>query len=128
MLKNYTVMRDCRNCGEKYLIQNSNQLNCTVCINKYGKDRLQWLWKRYSATAIYVEDLLKKQRGSCAICDKDIKLAMNTEAELQACVDHDHVTNKIRGILCRQCNRSLGQLGDSIESIERVLTYLKENT
>jgi len=41
-------------------------------------------------------------------------------------LDHNHKTGKIRGVLCNQCNRGLGMLGDTIESIEDALDYLKE--
>lgn len=40
--------------------------------------------------------------------------------------DHDHETLEHRGWLCDNCNRSIGMLGDTIESIERVIKYLKE--
>lgn len=41
------------------------------------------------------------------------------------CLDHDHVTGVFRGWLCRQCNAGIGQLGDTPESVERALAYLK---
>ena len=123
---NLITERVCRNCTENYVIDNPNQRNCTKCIDKYGKSSLTWLWKRYKTTGVKIEKLLAKQFGCCAICDKDIMLFMKTETELQACVDHCHETNEIRGILCRQCNRALGQLGDNRESILRVLEYLEE--
>ena len=41
------------------------------------------------------------------------------------CYDHDHNTMKFRGVLCNKCNRSIGQLGDTLESIQKVLFYLK---
>jgi len=40
--------------------------------------------------------------------------------------DHDHETLKHRGWLCDNCNRSMGMLGDTIESLERAIKYLKE--
>jgi hypothetical protein len=39
--------------------------------------------------------------------------------------DHDHKTLEHRGWLCDNCNRSIGMLGDTIESIERTILYLK---
>lgn len=40
-------------------------------------------------------------------------------------MDHDHITGEFRGFLCNNCNRGLGLIGDTIESVERVLEYLK---
>jgi len=40
--------------------------------------------------------------------------------------DHDHETLAFRGWLCDNCNRSIGMLGDSIETLERTIKYLKE--
>jgi hypothetical protein len=42
------------------------------------------------------------------------------------CLDHDHKTNQIRGWLCDQCNTGIGKLGDTIESLEKALKYLKK--
>jgi hypothetical protein len=39
--------------------------------------------------------------------------------------DHDHETLEHRGWLCDNCNRSIGMLGDTIESLERTILYLK---
>jgi hypothetical protein len=41
--------------------------------------------------------------------------------------DHDHVTNEFRGFLCDDCNRGLGLLGDSAESIKRALAYVTKS-
>jgi len=39
--------------------------------------------------------------------------------------DHCHETLEWRGWLCTQCNVAIGQLGDTIEGVERALKYLK---
>lgn len=44
----------------------------------------------------------------------------------RAHLDHDHKTKKFRGWLCAGCNLGLGCLGDSIESLESALTYLRK--
>jgi hypothetical protein len=41
------------------------------------------------------------------------------------CVDHDRVTGKFRGWLCGRCNRSIGQLGDSLAGLMRAVRYLR---
>lgn len=40
-------------------------------------------------------------------------------------IDHDHTTGKLRGFLCNAHNRGLGLVGDTIESVESVLAYLR---
>jgi hypothetical protein len=46
------------------------------------------------------EKLLLKQKGKCLICGRNI-------AELSSfniCLDHNHSSWMVRGVLCRQCN------------------------
>jgi hypothetical protein len=40
-------------------------------------------------------------------------------------LDHCHESGKFRGWLCGRCNRGLGFIGDNIESVERLLAYMK---
>ena len=39
-------------------------------------------------------------------------------------VDHDHVTGKFRGWICRKCNQGIGKLGDDIEGVKKAMEYL----
>ena len=39
-------------------------------------------------------------------------------------IDHDHVTNQFRGILCYYCNLGLGQFKDSGERLQKAIAYL----
>lgn len=40
-------------------------------------------------------------------------------------VDHNHKTNKIRGLLCDNCNNGLGRFKDSVELLLKAIKYLK---
>lgn len=42
------------------------------------------------------------------------------------CIDHCYITNKIRGILCRNCNSAIGYFKDNIEVIKKSIKYLKK--
>jgi hypothetical protein len=78
--------------------------------------RRQWL-KRYGITPEAWDALLEAQGGGCALCGK-------TSEARRLHVDHCHATGRVRGLLCFTCNGALGHLGDSAETITRVLAYL----
>ena len=42
------------------------------------------------------------------------------------CIDHDHKTEKIRGVLCNNCNTSLGLLDDNKETLQNLIQYLEQ--
>ena len=56
---------------------------------------------------------------TCALCGRPFS------TPLRKCVDHDHKTGAIRGILCNLCNRALGQFGDSVECLQKAIDYLR---
>jgi hypothetical protein len=43
-------------------------------------------------------------------------------------VDHDHITGKIRGLLCASCNLTLGNAKDDVNRLEGLVAYLKIHT
>ena len=42
-------------------------------------------------------------------------------------LDHDHDTNEFRGWICHYCNAGIGQLGDTIEGLEKAMTYMRKH-
>ncbi len=56
------------------------------------------LSRRYGLTAEGAAAMLHSQGGVCAICKT---------VPQKACVDHDHGTGRVRGILCHACNIKL---------------------
>ncbi len=67
------------------------------------------------------ESLVKAQGNRCAICFKEFK---NTTRHDRPCVDHNHETEKIRGLLCWVCNVGLGSFRDSPQFLKNALVYL----
>ena len=41
--------------------------------------------------------------------------------------DHCHEKNIFRGWLCQECNTGIAKLGDTLESLERTVNYLKKS-
>jgi len=64
---------------------------------------------------------LNQQEGKCAICDKP-----QDESIKFLSIDHDHKTNKNRGLLCSNCNRGIGLLQDDINILQSAIKYLKQ--
>lgn len=57
------------------------------------------------------QKLTTKQNGACAICKRVFDLTLNARGtKLVACVDHDHQTGYVRGVLCAGCNGLEGKL------------------
>ncbi len=61
-------------------------------------------------------NLLKEQNGVCAICGLECTRAL--------AADHCHITKKIRGLLCNNCNRGLGHFKDNPTILRRAIAYL----
>jgi Recombination endonuclease VII len=70
--------------------------------------------------------LLKEQRGRCAICGTD-KYRKDAIDEFSWAIDHDHTTGKIRGLLCQCCNLALGAVKDNQNTLRKMVAYLKKH-
>lgn len=76
---------------------------------------------KYGITPEKYKELLWLQNGHCIFCDR----TPDQERYGVLCVDHDHKTGKIRGLLCITHNRSLGVFGDNEEGVLKVLAYVR---
>jgi hypothetical protein len=84
--------------------------------------------KKYGLTLDDYSNLLEKQAYKCKICNIPSVNAPGIGASPGIlCVDHDHETNKIRGLLCSRCNTGLGLFFDDISNLENAINYLKQS-
>lgn len=92
-----------------------------------AKRRNPFYWKDYSLRKQYgislleYNLLLKRQNGVCAICLRPER----SDRYKHFSVDHDHVTGKVRGLLCSGCNRAIGIMGDDAVRLRRASEYLE---
>lgn len=85
------------------------------------------LMRQYGITLVKFNEMLLIQNNLCKICKKP-EIRLNTKGKVRSlCVDHDHKTGKVRGLLCCKCNRGLGAFNDNIESMQHAIDYLNEN-
>jgi hypothetical protein len=90
-------------------LKNSNWKRIKEMSYKIGKtfeEVEQWFNKQWM-----------KQQAQCAICGKVFSG--------DDCIDHDHSTNQLRGLLCASCNVGLGALKDSSDICLKASNYLK---
>lgn len=83
--------------------------------------REAYLKRTYGISAADFKHMLLSQDFSCAVCLRAVE-----DNDKMVHVDHDHVTGKVRGILCHYCNTALGKLGDNIENLQRAIRYLQK--
>ena len=70
---------------------------------------------RYGIRIGDFDAMLAKQKGLCAICGNPMK---------RPCVDHNHETGEIRGLLCYGCNVTAGFVEKRLKFLPKLLAYL----
>lgn len=108
---------------------------CSVCLAQFQPDMLNGprcrpcastrlhskrIEDTYGITGEQYAQLLAAQGGVCYICHRK-------PGAKRLAVDHSHVTGRVRGLLCRNCNRDvLGHLKDDPAALQRAIDYLTE--
>ncbi len=109
-------------CQKHYDELVQRKLRKTTTYSKQLASRTRRL-KNYGLTHNTYLNILNKQKHVCAICTKKERRIFNGNL-INLSVDHCHKTNKNRGLLCHNCNVSLGSLQDSIANLCRAILYL----
>ena len=88
------------------------------------KEMARWrdMKRKYGISREEFTALWENQNGKCLTCGVELTL---TKAGYT--IDHDHTTGKVRGLLCRMCNRVIGMLKDSPEIFHSIAGYLESN-
>jgi hypothetical protein len=70
------------------------------------------LKRKYGITLVQYDKMYREQGGKCGICSLIFTENINKGwgGKNEPCVDHDHTTGEVRGILCRGCNLSLSMI------------------
>jgi hypothetical protein len=98
--------------------------------NYYQKNKHKWDHKSirakrvvrdYGITIQQRDNIIANQQGLCAICLNVLPPGQGMH------IDHDHLTGRVRGILCRTCNMGLGLFKDSRALLEQAARYLSKH-
>src|SRR5215204_4121210 len=123
-MSNFKATTHCIKCGDELYVLNavySGTSRRNLCKKCYGIQRKErgntpenkrrihaiQIKNRYGVTVEEYETLLKLQSGKCAICE-------DTDND-NLCVDHNHTTNQVRGLLCRKCNNAIGLTKENLD-------------
>lgn len=87
---------------------------------KYGTDPY-FIKSHYGITPEIYLDMINNCNNKCQICGTELNIKSR---EYKPCIDHDHNSGKVRGILCRKCNAALGLFNDDISRIYSAEKYL----
>jgi hypothetical protein len=116
--------KECACCGSED--KTSTQYYCKSCNNDIyskGGHLKQWLSRitvRYELTKEEAIDLY--DQPECDICEVELT---NDRTLTGRCIDHDHDTDKVRGVLCKNCNTGLGMFKDSALVLTKAIKYLQ---
>jgi protein-arginine kinase activator protein McsA len=106
----------CRVCKKTFYYNNHQN-------EKYFLKKQNWKLKnRYGITIEEKENMRTSQGDKCAICNNEFKSTEDT------CVDHDHKTNKVRKLLCNNCNVGIGSFHDNPNLLISASQYLLDFT
>ena len=81
------------------------------------------LKNKYAITLKEYNQLFKAQNGLCAGCYRH-----QSQFKYALAVDHDHLTDRVRGLLCGPCNTTLGNVLDNPDTLRRLASYLDKQS
>ena len=87
--------------------------------------RERYLQRTYKISENEYKSRLLFQNNQCLLCGVEFNL--DSWGADSPVVDHCHSTNKVRGILCNECNRGLGYFHDNQQTLTKAIKYLEEN-
>lgn len=109
--------KSCKSAYNRWLAKNPAE------VRKFNNGKLKKktirtdVCKKYGITSDDYDEMLIEQNGVCGICGQP-------PTTRRLCIDHDHETGIVRGLLCNECNVALGASKDSISVLQRMINYL----
>ena len=74
----------------------------------------------------FLELNTKIKEGKGKFCSNKCYKGTEFNEKNKGFVDHSHITNEVRGLLCSKCNSLLGMANDDIEILKKAIEYLKD--
>ena len=85
-----------------------------------ANNKVRRQWKLYEITQEQYDKMFEQQHGVCYICfSPPNRQGLN--------IDHDHITGRVRGLLCWFCNKYIVCGPNTPELLARAIEYLKSD-
>ena len=125
----YKDIGSCNKCKSGRLRSSLTSPYCKPCGAEYNKQARQRRKEKVGTTMHPAE--LKKRLG-CTVEEYTERMATSDVCECcgktgNLVYDHCHDSMEFRGVLCSNCNRGLGYLGDTLESAKAAVRYLEKH-
>lgn len=89
-----------------------------------AQKRNQRFKRRYGITSKEYDSMLEAQEWVCAICHNPPKGIHSSGRDKVLHVDHNHITGKVRALLCDKCNRGLGYFNEDSDLLTKAKEYI----
>lgn len=110
----YLVRKTCPRCGQGFEREQNRPSGgnpyCLTCRQE----------RTYGLSVGQYDLMLLDQQNRCAVCGRHV-----SELNHRLYVDHDHVTDEVRGLLCRWCNSVVAWFEEHPDRIDAVGQYLE---
>lgn len=107
-----------------YYLNNKDKAQAYYQENKEELAKKDWargIYRRYGLTVEEYNNLSEQQNHVCVICQKSANAANSDKLH----IDHCHVTGKVRGLLCTNCNNALGRAKEDPRILRAAAEYIE---
>lgn len=85
--------------------------------------------KKYKISVARYNEILAAQGGVCAICKRPETMRNRRTGKIrEMCVDHDHKTGAVRGVLCSACNVGASNFNEDPALLRAAIAYLESHS
>ncbi len=138
------ITKKCKTCNKRKNIdkfyynrlRSCYHVHCIKCTLNNEKKKLavnpehfqnKRLKKNFGITLETYNKMSTQQDHLCNICKKPESTVNGASNKIQKlAVDHNHITGKIRGLLCAECNLALGKFKEDISILTNAIEYLRK--
>ena len=111
--KKEAMMLVCEYCEDPFISNRKKKYCSDRCSTSSRADKR---FRGHKISKDEFRELLVSQGGLCKICGDSGNL----------CIDHDHQTGEVRGLLCGLCNSGLGMFRDNLAHLSKAIEYLRD--